>query len=39
MGVHTFPKRISIKVNAIERTEFELTHHDPATQLFKNYPM
>ena len=37
MGVHTFPKGICPKVNAISRLEFELANYDSAVHRFKHY--
>ena len=30
LGVHTFPKSISSKINIVERLEFELAYYDSA---------
>ena len=36
-GVHTFPKCISLKVNVIERLEFELVYYDVTVRHFSHY--
>ena len=38
-GVHAFPKRISPKVNKIERLEFELAYYESTVQHFRPYTM
>ena len=37
MGVHAFPKGISLKVNVIEQLEFELGYFDFTDQHFNHY--
>ena len=36
MGVHTFPKGICLKVNAIALLEFEFAYHDSVVQYFNH---
>ena len=36
-GVHTFPKSICPKVNAIARLEHELAYYDSAVHRFNHY--
>ena len=39
MSIHTFPKTINIKVNEIERLEFELKKYDVAVRQFIHFSM
>ena len=39
MGVHTFPKDTSLKVNIIAQLEFELTYYNITVQHISNYAM
>ena len=39
MGVHTFPKDISLKMNVIVRLEFELAYNNVAVQHIYHYTL